>query len=350
MTRFRFVGLLTLIAGLALAGCSSSPSTGTASGSTSTSLGTTSAAASSGSALQTAYVDVVNKVRPSVVEISTPIGLGSGVVFDEQGNIVTNNHVVAGATQFQVTFSDGQTAAAALVGTYPPEDLAVIRANRTTGLTPATFGDSTKLQIGDITLAIGNPLGLASSVTEGIVSFNGRAVSEDNGVVLSDTVQTSAAINPGNSGGALVDINGQVIGIPTLAATDPQVGGGSAPGIGFALPSSSAKLIAGELISQGKVTNTAQAALGIVGTTAISPLDQAGGVIVRTVQPGSPAAKAGVKPGDIIDQINSQLTPTLSILQGVLHGLKPGDKTSVIIRSASGSKKTVSVTLSGLTG
>src|SRR5579859_2313190 len=109
---------------------------------------------------------------------------------------------------------------------------------------------------------LGNPLGLASSVTEGIVSFNGRTVAEGNGVVLPDTVQTSAAINPGNSGGALVDLDANLIGIPTLAATDPQLGSGAAAGIGFAIPANTVKLIAGQLIAQGKVTNSGRAALG----------------------------------------------------------------------------------------
>jgi S1-C subfamily serine protease len=202
-----------------------------------------------GSAFQQTFVTVVNKVRPSVVEIATPSGLGSGVVFDAVGHIVTNYHVVSGASQFQVAFSDGQTTTGTLVGVDPAGDLAVIRANRTTGLTPATFADSTKLHVGDIALAIGNPLGLASSVTQGIVSYVGRTVPEGGGVVLADTVQTSAAINPGNSGGALVDINGQVIGIPTLAAADPQLGGGAAPGIGFAISGNIAKAIASKLIS-----------------------------------------------------------------------------------------------------
>jgi S1-C subfamily serine protease len=309
-----------------------------------------SASASPGSGLQQAFVNVVNKVRPSVVEISTPLGLGSGVVFDAQGDIVTNYHVVSGATQFQVTFSDGQTVPGSLVGTYPPDDLAVVRANRTNGLVPATFADSSKLRIGDLTLAIGNPLGLASSVTEGIVSFDGRTVPEGNGVFLTDTVQTSAAINPGNSGGALVDINGQVIGIPTLAATDPQLGGGAAPGIGFAIPSNTAKLIAGQLVSQGKVTTSGRAGLGIAGATAMTAQGHPGGVIVRTVQPGGPAAKAGVQPGDIIIKVNGQPTPTLSDLQGILAGLKPGYTASVTITAAGGGQSTLKVMLSDLAG
>jgi S1-C subfamily serine protease len=272
------------------------------------------------------------------------------VIFDGQGNIVTNFHVVGNATQFQVTFFDGQTVPAKLVGTYPPDDLAVIKLSQGKAVQAATFADSTKLQIGDICLAIGNPLGLASSVTEGIVSFNGRTVPEGNGVVLPDTVQTSAAINPGNSGGALVDINAQVIGIPTLAATDQQLGGGAAPGIGFAIPSNTAKLIASQLVSQSKVTNSGRAALGIAGATAMTPTGKPGGVIVTSVQSGGPAAKAGIKPGDVIQQINGKATPTLSDLQGLLAELKPGETASVTVLQPDGSQKTIQVQLSDLTG
>jgi len=230
-----------------------------------------SSAAGSAASFQQAMIDVVAKVRPSVVEISTASDLGSGVVFDDRGDIVTNAHVVGSATQFQVTSFNGQSMTAALVGTYPPDDLAVVRVASPRDLSPATFGDSSGLQVGEVDLAIGNPLGLASSVTEGIVSFNGRTVPEGNGVVLPATVQTSAAINPGNSGGALVDLDTQVIGIPTLAASDPQLGGGAAPGIGFAIPSNTVKLIAGQLVGTGKVTRTGRAALGIAGATAAGP-------------------------------------------------------------------------------
>jgi S1-C subfamily serine protease len=311
---------------------------------------TSRASAPAGSAFQQTFVDVVARVRPSVVEVSTPSGLGSGVVFDQQGDIVTNSHVVSGSTQFQVTFSDGQAVPATLVGTFAPGDLAVIKAGRTQGLVPATFADSSKLQIGDITLAIGNPLGLSSSVTEGIVSFNGRTVPEGGGVVLPDTVQTSAAINPGNSGGALVDIAGQVVGIPTLAATDPQLGGGAAPGIGFAIPSNTAKSIAGQLISQGKVTNSGRVTLGIVGATGVTAQGQPGGVIVRSVDPGGPAAQAGIQPGDVIDTVQGTPTPTLSVLHEVLLTMKSGDTAAVGIVRADGSHSTVQVTLANLIG
>jgi S1-C subfamily serine protease len=342
MTRLPGILAVGVIGALAFAGCSSTRTT-TPSASPST-------GGVFGSALQQGFVNVVNKVRPSVVEIATSTDLGSGVVFDTQGDIVTNNHVVGAATQFQVTFFNGQTVPGSLVGTYAPDDLAVIKATLPSGVSPATFADSTTLQVGDIALAVGNPLGLASSVTQGIVSFNGRTVPEGNGVVLPNTIQTSASINPGNSGGALANINGQVIGIPTLAATDPQLGGGSAPGIGFAIPSNTAKSIAGQLVSQGKVTNSGRAALRFSGATDVSAAGQPVGVIVRTVQSGGPAANAGIVPGDVIVQLNGQPTTTLAMLQDILAGLTPGNTASVTIVVPGGSEKTVRVTLANLIG
>ena len=150
------------------------------------------------------------------------------------------------------------------MGAFPPDDLAVIRVSGA-GLRPATFADSSALEVGDIALAIGNPLGLQSSVTEGIVSAFREAVQEPengNDVTLPSMIQTSAAINPGNSGGALVDIKGRVIGIPTLAATDPELGG-SAPGIGFAIPSNLVTDIAGQIAAHGRVINSHRAYLGV---------------------------------------------------------------------------------------
>jgi putative serine protease PepD len=183
-----------------------------------------SASANAAAALQQAYVSVVRKVLPSVVQIESDAGLGSGVVFDNRGDIVTNNHVILGSTVFTVTTAAGARCEATLVGTFPPDDLAVIHVSGVP-MSPATFGDSSKLEIGDIVMAVGNPLGLQSSVTVGIVSAVDRTVSEDSSVVLPDTIQTSAEINPGNSGGALVDLAGQVIGIPTLGANGQAVGG-----------------------------------------------------------------------------------------------------------------------------
>jgi S1-C subfamily serine protease len=284
-------------------------------------------------ALQDAYVSVLERVRPSVVEISTAAGLGSGVVYDDKGHIVTNAHVVGDARRLRVTLADGRTADATLVGTYPPDDLAVIAVGGDGHPTPARFADSSKVKVGEITLAIGNPLGLASSVTDGIVSFNGRTVSEGDGVVLPSTIQTSAPINPGNSGGALVDLDGEVIGIPTLAAADAQFGG-AAPGIGFAIPSNTVTRIADQLVETGMVTSSGRAALGISATTASTPFGQPVGVLIRAVEPQGAAAAAGLLPGDIIAAVDGHPTPDQATLQEILAGLEPGTGATVDVLRA----------------
>jgi putative serine protease PepD len=219
--------------------------------------------------VQDAFVTVIKHVLPSVVEIRTNAGLGSGVVLDSDGDIVTNAHVVGTATRFEVLSAPAAGAAqgvapsgplaATLVGSCPADDLAVIRVSAGAGLHPASFAGLTSVSVGDIVLAIGSPLGLGGSVTEGIVSAIGRSVAEpastgSPGAVLADLIQTSAAINPGNSGGALVGIDGHVIGIPTLAATS-KAGGGAAPGIGFAIPASAAVAIGRQLAGTAAATS-----------------------------------------------------------------------------------------------
>jgi putative serine protease PepD len=295
-------------------------------------------ATASSLALQQQFVTVVRQVGPSVVLIQTSQGLGSGIVFDSQGDIVTNNHVVAGSNTFQVTLANGRQYPAKLVGSFALDDLAVLRI-AATGLQPATFADSKTLAVGDLTLAIGNPLGLQSSVSEGIVSALGRTVNEDTGTALPNVIQTSAAINPGNSGGALVNLRGQVIGIPTLTATDPQLGGGQAPGIGFAIPSNIVRNIGGQLASTGKVTNSRRAILGVqLGTTT------GGGLLVTQVQAGGPAAKAGIRTGQLITAVDGTATPDPATYADVLAGLRPGQTVSVAISTA-GAVRTVQVTL-----
>ncbi len=296
-------------------------------------------------ALQRDLVRVVNTVRPSVVEISTSTGLGSGVVYDAKGDIVTNAHVVGDATSFTVSLSNGTRLAARLVGMFAPDDLAVLRVSTTKELTPATFARSSTVQVGDIVLAMGNPLGLSSSVTDGIVSFNGRTLSEGNGVVLTDLIQTSAAINPGNSGGALVNIAGRVIGIPTLAASS---GSGAAAGLGFAIPTDTVKLIVPQLIATGKVTTAGRAALGVSGATAQTYSGENVGVVVTAVQANGPAAKAGILVGELITAVNGRATPTFADLQAILATLKPGSRAAVAVTSASGAKRTVTVVLGDL--
>src|SRR5215211_4698847 len=181
-------------------------------------------AVASAAASSDGFASVVDTAAPSVVQVRSSRGLGSGIVYDNAGHIVTNAHVVAGSTRFQVTAADGSTHPATLRGVFPQGDLAVIHVSGA-ALHPARFADSSKVRTGEYTLAIGNPLGLRSSVTQGIVSATSRTVSEGGGVALPSVIQTSAPINPGNSGGALVDATGAVIGIPTLAATDPEMGG-----------------------------------------------------------------------------------------------------------------------------
>jgi len=292
-------------------------------------------------AFEDQLVKVVRTVSPAVVQVETPDGLGSGVVYDGNGHIVTNAHVVGSSKRFIVTLTDG-THEATLVGAFPPEDLAVIHLEGAKPR-PAPFADSSKVEVGDIALAIGNPLGLRSSVTQGIVSSLGRTVSEGNGAALSSAIQTSADINPGNSGGALVDIRGRVIGIPTLAALDPQLGGAQAPGIGFAIPSNTAKRIADQLIKNGRVERSGRASLGIRAATMVS-----GGVVVASVVAGGPATKAGIEPGDVIVAVDDQPTPSLDVLVTELAQLKPGQTVPVTVLHQDGKKETVQVTLGEL--
>jgi S1-C subfamily serine protease len=211
-------------------------------------LGCGSASQDVAGGLQAKFTRIVRTVSPQVVEIRTSTGLGSGIVYDTRGDVVTNAHVVGNATKVTVRLSDGNTHPATAVGTSSGKDLAVVRLSGVRPR-PATFADSSKLQVGDIALAIGSPLGLASSVSQGIVSSTGRSVSEGNGVTLHSAIQTSAAINPGNSGGALVNLSDQVIGIPTLAAVDTQIGNSAAPGIGFAIDSNTVRQVADRLIA-----------------------------------------------------------------------------------------------------
>ena len=232
--------LAALLAALA-AGCGSAASAGDPISRASVT------SADQASSLQQRFVSIVRTVSPEVVQIRTALALGSGVVFDARGDVVTNAHVVDNATRFVVTLASGDRHPATLVGRDPGMDLAVIRIMGARPR-PATFANSARVEVGDLTLAIGNPLGLRSSVTEGIVSAVGRSVPETDSVTLSSVIQTSAAINPGNSGGALVDLSGHVIGIPTLAAVDPEMGA-EAPGIGFAIASNTVRRTASRLVS-----------------------------------------------------------------------------------------------------
>jgi putative serine protease PepD len=323
--------------------------------STGATTGTTNAASTSsgneGSGIQSqedALISVIKSATASVVEIQTAGGLGSGVVFDDQGDIVTNSHVVGSATDVVVVSADGRRMPGIVVGSFPPDDLAVVRV-ATRSLKPATFADSSKVQVGQIVVAIGNPLGLQSSVTNGIVSATGRVVSESGNVTLPDTIQTSAPINPGNSGGALVDMRTQVIGIPTLAALFPGSTNGAvapAPGIGFAIASNRVKDIAGQLAKNGRVIDSHRAFLGV----SVASTSAAQGVAVVAVQPGGPADTAGIRPGDVIVAVDGKPTPTSAELSQVLAGLQPVQTVNVAVQRDDGTKRTLPVKLGQFPG
>jgi putative serine protease PepD len=294
--------------------------------------------------LEAEYVAIVQRVSPSVVVIESQDALGSGVIFDSTGDVITNAHVVGDADTFVVTLADGRQAKGSLVGTFPPNDVAVVRIDAS-NLQAATFGDSSKVRVGQIALAVGNPLGLQSSVTNGIISSVGRTVVEPGGATLPGLIQTSAPINPGNSGGALVNARGEVIGIPTLAAVDPNIGA-AAPGIGFAIPSNDAADFAKQMITSGRVTNSHRAYLAIRS----ADVSGAQGVLVYAVVRGGPADQAGIEPGELIVSIEGKPTPDSATLSVVLASLQPGQRVQVVLRSEDGSQRTVPVALGEIPG
>jgi putative serine protease PepD len=297
-------------------------------------------------------------VLPSVVQIFTSDATGSGVVYDSKGDIITNAHVVgAESTVKVVPATGGDTLTARVLGTFPAGDLAVIRVESGTGsLKAATFGNSDGVKAGQIVLAMGNPLGLTGSVSQGIVSALGRTVTASgsaggttSATTITDAIQTTAAINGGNSGGALVDLNDQVIGIPTAAARDPEAG--AAPGIGFAIPSNTATSIARQLIDTGRVTNSGRASLNITATTIATPQGAEAGVGIIAAASGGAAASAGLQAGDVIVELGGQQTTNVAALNALLATLKPGQQVQVkYLRSGSTTVNTATVTLGELSG
>ena len=327
---------------MAAAGCSST---------TGSPIGT--GRGNSGIPLQDSYEKVIRAVLPSVIQISTSTSTGSGVVYDSKGDIVTNEHVIGEAKTVDVLPVSGNSVLTArVVGEYEPDDLAVVRVTSGAGeLKPATFGNSDDAAVGEIVLAMGNPLGLTDSVTQGIISAIGRTVSANdrNGVALiTAAIQTSAAINPGNSGGALVDLQDQVIGIPTLAAHLPE-SGGAAPGIGFAIPSNTVKDIADQLIKDGKVTSSDRAALNVGLETAANDQGEPQGVAIVTEEQGGSAQRAGIKPGTVIIAIDGHKTPTAQVLLDNLATYSPGTAVTLTVRNE-GITKNVRVTLGSFEG
>jgi S1-C subfamily serine protease len=287
-----------------------------------------------GANIETVREAVITRAQPAVVQINVRTakggGLGSGVIIDKRGYIITNNHVVEGAQQLQVVLYGGQRLAGRVVGTDAPDDLAVVQVTPPrTGLTVATLGDSSKLQVGQDVLAIGNPLGITQTVTNGIVSALNRKVG-----TIPDAIQTDAPINPGNSGGALVDMQATLVGVPTSTAIDPEFNT-PANGVGFAVPSNRVKFIAPQLIQTGHVTNSGRAALGIRVTDVDSTVAAQNGlavdhgVLIVSATPGGPADKAGLKAGDVIVQIDGKPVNDVQALGDILMSKKPGDTVSV---------------------
>jgi S1-C subfamily serine protease len=273
-------------------------------------------------------VDVAERTGPAVVAIrrrrrehdpDNPFapaqGSGSGVIIAPDGYVLTNDHVVRGAARLDAVLSDGTSVEARIVGEDPDTDLALLRLARG-GLPAATLGDSQELRVGQLVVAIGNPLGLQATVTAGVISAVRRTLRGVSGRLIEDVIQTDAALNPGNSGGALVDSAGRVIGITTAII-------GGAQGICFAVPIDTAKWVVPELLREGRVV---RGYLGLAGQT--QPFDRRlgrrlglalpAGVLVASVAEAGPAATAGLRPGDLILAVDGAPTPSVDAVHKLL--------------------------------
>jgi len=306
---------------------------------------------------ESTIIRVVQKARPAVVNISvtarvaTPYGVfpregqGSGVIVRADGLVLTNNHVIQDAQEITVTLLSGQTLRGRVLGADRFSDIAVIKVESPRPLPAVAFGSSNALQVGQMAIAIGNPFGLGSTVTVGVVSALNRSIQASPDFTVENLVQTDAAINPGNSGGALLDSAGRLIGINTAIVQGAQ-------GIGFAIPIDHASLIMDQIIARGRVVRPA---LGVQMVGQIDPetaraynLPVTYGVVVTPVT-GSPAEKAGIKAGDIVVAIDGKKVETQSDLRRELFRKKPGDTVSVeVVRE--GKRLTFSVTLIELRG
>ena len=277
-------------------------------------------------------------------------GLGSGVVVSGDGYILTNNHVVDGADKISVDLNDGRTLDGKVIGTDKPSDLALIKVNAT-NLTTASLGNSDNAQVGDVVLAIGNPLGVGQTVTMGIVSAKGRSTGsggEEGDRNYQDFLQTDAPINHGNSGGALVNTKGEVIGINAemLSPVDANIG------IGFAIPSNMAKHVMADLRKDGRVHRSQ---LGVIVQPVTSELADSlglkhvGGAIISDVTPDSAADRAGLKRGDVILSFNGSQVSDINSLRNHVADAMPGTTAAVVI-NRDGAEKTVSVKLAEVDG
>jgi serine protease Do len=301
--------------------------------------------------------ELVDQLAPTVVSIvveseqttgffGTPrvTGSGSGVIFREEGYILTNNHVVEGATRISVSLFDGREAIAVLVGTDPRTDIAVIKVNLG-NLSAAPLGDASSMRVGDWVIAIGNALALRGdpTVTVGVVSAIGRSIPLDNSTNLSGLIQTDAAINPGNSGGALINLRGEVIGLNTAILR-----GQDAQGIGFAVSTETAIPVADQLIANGRVV---RAYLGVfpndLDRAMAAEMDIAAreGVVMVAVEPGTPAEKAGILEEDVLIALDDQAVPNVVTLERLLIGHFQVGQTIVVTVLSGSERRMLSLTL-----
>jgi putative serine protease PepD len=283
---------------------------------------TESAAVKSNSALT--VNEIYRRAKQGVVDITVAKpgakAEGSGFVVDKRGDIVTNQHVVDGGGAIQVQFADGHKASAKLVGEDASNDIAVIRASvSSTELQPLTFGDSSKVQVGDGAVAIGSPFGLAGTVTTGVVSALDRSITAPNHYTITGAIQTDAPINRGNSGGPLLDSHGNVIGVNSQIESNS----GDSSGVGFAVASNTVRSTAAALISGKQVQH---AYMGV------SLTDATGGAGIAAVRSGAPADKAGLRQGDVITAIDGKGIASSSDAVSAIDAHKPGDKLAVTFR------------------
>ena len=364
------VGAISLLLlGLMAAACSSGSSTARPTGSPTTAATTASAGAGSFTGTEGSTPDVYDKVSPAVVQITgltTVQGqqaevLGSGIVIDSSGNILTNYHVISGASQLTVTLSDQAAVSAQVVGTDPADDLAVIKGDFSgINVTVATLGDSSKVRIGESVIAIGNPFGLQGTVTEGVLSGDNRTLPSQQSKPLVDLFQTDAAINPGNSGGPLVNLNGEVIGINT--ALENPSGQDVNIGVGYVIPINNAKdhlpdMLAGKTIVHARLgAATITVTQNVAKTLGLSVTQ---GAYVVAVDSGGPADQAGLqaagssganplltpKGGDVVVGADSTTINTSDdLISYIDHNKAPGDKVTLHVMRGN-SKVDVTVTL-----
>jgi serine protease Do len=348
---------------------SSTTSTATTASTTTSSSSTTLVPSTTGAAVAApnSIASIVQKIRPAAVQITNeqtqfdrqnqsldvPAGVGTGVIYDKSGLIITNNHVITGAQKLLVTLPDGRSFQAAVVGADPRTDIAVVKV-QATDLPVASLGDSSKLQVGDLAIAVGNALDLTGgpTVTSGVISALERTAQEpdarggSNGPELFGLIQTDAAINPGNSGGPLTNSAGEVIGINTLVAGEAEPGVQS-QGIGFAININKAKEIADELVKSGSVQHAYLGVNYVPLTPAVAAqlgTQEKSGIAVAQVVSGSPAATAGIKSKDIITQVDGKDLKGESDLAQTIDQHKPGDSvTLTVVRGTDKSQMKVSL-------